>query len=695
MSKQTEFYWSLIIEPGWIQAAVWTINEEKLAHIVSVSPSIKWEEEADLVQVVDSALSAAIHKFPEGAPEPQKTVFGVSSSWVADGSIKKEHLDQIKDVCSKLSLKPSGFVVLSEALAHAAKMEEGAPLTGVVVGLGENTVDIAVYKIGNLIGSVNVGRSISIFDDIMEGLARFKGSDALPSRFLLYNGNEAELEDAKQILISSDWVNNPKVEGVRFLHTPQVEVVGSERKAVAVSLAGASEIGNVEGVLMRDGVKDSELSSDTNVEAEKMGFVLNQDVSKEVDKIPQSSLDLPGRSMKRVILKKLPAWPRISFIELGSIRKKKIVVGAALVLLLAIFISSAIFLPKAKVVIYVSPKTLEETEYITLSESLSSPDYEERILPGETIEVEVSGSKTNKATGAITIGDKAEGTVEIRNGTSVSVKLSAGTILLGKDDLKFETLESASVSAASSPSSPGTQKVTAKAVGIGAEYNLSEESGFSVGNYPKSEVDAIAKVAFSGGSSRDIVAVSQDDLDKLEDDLTKELLEDGKSKLSGNVSEGMMLVNGVLETDVISREFSQKEEDEAENVTLDLKINVKGVTVNEELIRKFAFDLMGPGIPSGFALRPEQITIDFSLDEEVDRGEWIYETVFKANLLPETDTEEIAKKIAGKKPQTAQDYLKTIPGYVRSEVELNFNIPILGNLPYLTQNISIEVEAEK
>ena len=95
-------------------------------------------------------------------------------------------------------------------------------------------------------------------------------------------------------------------------------------------------------------------------------------------------------------------------------------------------------------------------------------------------------------------------------------------------------------------------------------------------------------------------------------------------------------------------------------------------------------------------MRPEQIEIEFILDDEIDDGEWIYEASFMANLLPEINPDEIANKITGKKPDAAEQYLRTIPGYSRSEIKIKFGLPgVLGGLPYLTRNITIEVMADR
>ena len=126
-----DLYWAIVLEPGWIQAGVWEIKENKV-EVISVSPVTPWETDSEIVGASDAALSSAIQLLPEGLGEPSKTVFGVPPSWVNEGQIKEEYLSKIKNICTELSLEPSGFVVLSEAIVHFIKVDEGSPVNAII-----------------------------------------------------------------------------------------------------------------------------------------------------------------------------------------------------------------------------------------------------------------------------------------------------------------------------------------------------------------------------------------------------------------------------------------------------------------------------------------------------------------------------------------------------------------------------------
>lgn len=733
-----EYYWSVIVEPGWIQAAIWYIESDK-AHIVSVSTALAWETDEELIETANAAFSAATQDFPEDAKEPEKAVFGVPPSWVSEGQIAKDHLAQIKELSTKLALKPTGFVVLPEAIVHATKIEENSPFSGIVIGLGKTAIDVSVFRLGSLAGTVNVGRSVSLADDVVEALSRFPQGEHLPSRIVLYNGKSQALEAAQQELHQVDW-KDPKYEKIAFLHEPQIELIDPRKKAIAVSVAGASEIGNVTGVFLKDEeiVNDTEpteddfnINADASLTPEDVGFALGDEVSNFATPeavlagthVPKRALSvagvlakftdigkkirLPKRNKRGVA--KVPTIvgvedhvsPRVvkpkltARIPKGSIKKKATFAaafsGAGIVLLGLVWW----FYPKAEVLIYISPRTISEKKTVTFLKESSEKNIDEMILPGRLATVEVTGDSDRPTTGKKTVGDKAKGKITVRNGTAVGIKIPAGTTIFNSSNLKFSTVDTASVSAASSPTTPGTVTLDIVADAIGSDYNLAKDTAMKVSNYPQSEVDAVVETELSGGSSREIVAVSQADLNTLEEKLTDELLAKGAKELADTVTSGDVFVKDAVTSSMVKREFTHKVGDETDSVKLSLTLEVTGVVIGKDNLSELTQKVFDGKIPSGFVFRPEQIEYQFAIEDESDT-ELISEVTFQANLLPQTDIDDIAKKIAGKSPTAASSYLSTIPGYSKAEVKVTPKLPgAFGVIPHVKGNISVEIVAER
>ncbi|KKQ40988.1 MAG: hypothetical protein US60_C0048G0004 [Microgenomates group bacterium GW2011_GWC1_37_8] len=738
--EKKEYYWSVVLEPGWVQAGIWRIEGDK-AQVVLSSPTFAWELEEELVSAVDNALSSAIQTFPEDIQEPQKTVFGVSTSWVKGGEISQEYLDKIKILCTELSLKPIGFVVLPEAIAHYIKFEEGGTLTAVVLGVYKQSLEISLFRLGTLVGTTTVARSVSIVDDVMEGIVRFSSAEHIPSRFIVYDGKEGELEEARQALLKVNWED---FGNLKLLHTPKVEIFNTDTKIYAVCLAGASELGDIKGIVVTiEGDENIEektkslpvedISKHIATPIEELGFVTDKDIAEEtrleaglgkVEQKPEVELtpereitdihqnvSAPANVERRKI--KFPEKhflifnkvsgnisslmrkfkpPKLTFAASGE---KVFVFGIGFLLLIAILGFLAWwFYPKAVVTVYVSPKRLDERFSLTVDKGSDPSNYSDRLLAGHLLEETFSGEKTKQTSGTKTVGDKAKGEVTIyRVGGEIS--LANGTILSGPDNLKF-TLEEDVVVASGSAGSPGTTKTKVAAGDIGAGHNLAAGGTFRVGNYSTIDMEAKNESAFSGGSSREINAVSEEDQEGLQQELEDELKANAVEAFKKELKDEDYFIEKAIETTTSDKTFSAKIGDEASNLKLTLDLDAKALLVNKNELTDLTKDVLKDKIPQGFNLRGEQIEYDFGLDGHKD-DKYELDVRISANLLPVVEMSDIAQKIRGKNPEIAKEFMnKEVPGFVRAEIRVKPSFPgKLKTLPHVAKNIEVELAADR
>ena len=681
--KVKDLYWAIVLEQGWIQAGVWEITDGK-AEVISVSPVTPWETDSEVVGASDAALSSAIQLLPEGTGEPSKTVFGVPPSWVDKGQIKEEYLQIIKKICTELSIEPSGFVVLSEAISHLIKVEEGSAVNAIIAGFGKDSLELSVFKLGNLVGTTQVARSVSFFDDIKEGLSRFVLEEGLPSRVVIYDGKEGELENIKDALMAANWES---VEKVKFLHTPKIEIFSPEKKVTAVALAGAAEIAGVKEVVQKE--IQNIVTPEKSLSPQELGFVVGEDIASK------HSIQEPVLKPKRFNLGSLKRI--FSFFKVPKISGKKnlVLFGSVAGFSLILFLLFWIFVPKANIKIYVSPKRFEEKVETTILKDSGSTNLESKIIAGKVVSVTVSGEKTKSTTGTKKIGDKAGGSVNIQNGTGSILKLPGGTLVTAANNLKFSLVTSASISAALSPSTPGTYVVEVKAEDIGAEYNLAKNEVFSVGNYSKSEVDAVSTTDFTGGSSRDISAVSSSDTTNLLSNLTTELSINAKKNLLSEISSDQLLVEDSLVATASSKVFSNKVGDEASNIKLSLDLKTSAVSVLKKDLTDLSLNVLSGEIPSDFYLDPANLNYGFTKLKDLSSAS-LFNLTITANFLPKEDLSLLAKAASGKSTAAVEEIFSKIPGFVTAEINIKPNLPwIFGYLPKLSKNISIEILSEK
>lgn len=451
------------------------------------------------------------------------------------------------------------------------------------------------------------------------------------------------------------------------------------------------------------------------------GFTLDEDVAKEskLSTIPEepvsepSSLEkeLPGKVTDQPEKKKFLPLGVLSNIKskvlskIGRIKKPKInIIPVAkpltlgivfFILILALGLGVWWFYPKATITIFISSKSLDDKITVYVDPSLGSADYSKQILPGEVLQTTTSGDKTASTTGTKTVGDKATGEITIyRAGTEVS--LASGLAVHGPGGLDF-TLDDATDVASGSVITRGTTKTKVTAKDIGAQYNLASGATFTIGNYSSADMEGTNEDAFSGGSSREINAVSDSDQKNLLSDLTSELEDKAKTDLNQKIDETKILINDSIKTQVTKKDFNNKVGDEATSLKLNETVDVTGVAVQRDSLIEMAKKSLAERVPQGFALKGDEIQTDFQFIGE-NAGVYEVAVLVKADLLPQVDPEEIVKNISGKYPTLAEDYLnKNIPGFSRAEIR--FNKPRfpgrLGTLPRVSKNIDVIISAEK
>ncbi len=728
MAQQSEYFWTIIIEKGATAAAIWTREGEE-TKVLSIGQPIATDGD-DLTTSIDAALTSAVGELDlDPLPEPSKTVFGLPPTWIEDGKISSQYLGLIKEVSEKLSLTPIGFVILPEALAHEMKHADGSPMTGAFLGIDKQNLDVTLFRLGNPAGTVSVARSVHLFEDVLEGLARFKShNEPMPTRIILYGAHEGELIEARDTLSLAEWNKNEF--DITFLHTPQISIADTTKKCIAVSYSASTELGDVKMLIIPD-QDEPEIDEDTeddNDELTNLGFVSEQDienitavsdeeghsVTQNESHVVQSHRNPVQKGVGKLTHLFAGIGNKLPFRHEGSTHhpihihkpearhvphmrrliggnKKISLIAIVPVLILIVLVALWVFIPRAEVLVYVAPRNLTDSLTLTFDSTITEVKEDENKIPTRTLTQTVSGEKTQAASGTKTVGDRSKGTVTIRNGTSLPVKLSSGAVLATNKDLKFTLDQSASVSAATSPTTPGTQTVNVTASSIGADSNLASGEALKVSNYPTSEVDAVVEAALSGGSSREVSAVSKSDIDSLTSAVTESVTQDAKTSLMAQLTGNEIFIDSSLTSQIAKKTSSAKVGDESQNITMSLEVTATGLAVSRDNLQKLSANLLSGQVPSGFTLRPEQIEVRI---ENISAQGSVYTArgTATANLLPDTNPDEIINKIAGKRTGVITDALKTVPGFVKAEVTTTPVLPtFLKLVPFIKNHISVEV----
>jgi len=672
-----EYFFALEIDHGLIKSAVWSVINDK-PQVLAVSSSQSWDDKAEdsLITIADATLSdATSHLDPTGKVDVHKVIFGLPADWVGADKIFPSQLRLLKALSEKLDLVPVGFVVTPEAAAKYLQSTEGVPPTAILIGFWPHCLEITLVRLGKINGTHLVQKSSHLADDVVEGLSRFSDIDMLPSRMLLYDSG-IDLEEVKQLLLAHPWQAPQK--HLPFLHFPKVEILPADFTIRAIARSGGSEVARAE--------EEPTTESQPAHSASDLGFV------QDIDVAAQSPLPPPPEPEPVPVV--VPPKPKF---KLPTIHLPKIHLNFSAVAIISVLIFLAVvgglgaaywYLPKAEVVLFVTPKNLEHQFELVAGG---------KDLPAESLEEAVSADKSIPATGSKIVGDKATGSVVITNNAAASRTFTAGTILISPSGLKFVLDEIATVASASGYA-PNVQsgKVTAKVTAgqIGGDYNLSAGTDFRIGSYSSVETSAKNDAALSGGTSRQAKVVSKDDAAKLRADLTETLKNKAKDELSQKVSSDMQLIAESISLQSVSENFNYKIDEEADNVSLKLSATARGLVVSKSDLQSIIDAQVNPQIPAGYVFDTD-VTQSMTV-KKADKNTATFQVRVAALLLPQMDTAKIAKDIAGKYPGWAKEYLQSLPAIGQIDILISPRLPaFLATLPRVSKHITVSVRSLK
>ena len=307
--------------------------------------------------------------------------------------------------------------------------------------------------------------------------------------------------------------------------------------------------------------------------------------------------------------------PRIDFGHKGVI----IAFGGLLTALFLIYFVRNY--PTANISLITYPLLKETPKEIMFAKETGQPAGSLPVIPVKNMTTEVSGMKSTKSTGTTLLGDKARGEVTIYNKTTKQTSLTKGTVI-NSGIIKFSIDDEIKIASASETGEgitfgKATVKVTAAA--IGSESNLGANSNFTLSEFNESNLSAKNNLPLSGGTSREITTVSEEDQNTLEEDLTAQLIKEAKQKILTEIKINDKLLDSPVSTSVSSKKFSQEVGSEAKELSLELTLKIEGYVYNKDELEKL-IDPTSLNIAEGYKFDPTKTLIKLKQAEGDKNG---------------------------------------------------------------------------
>lgn len=404
---------------------------------------------------------------------------------------------------------------------------------------------------------------------------------------------------------------------------------------------------------------------------------------------------------------KLPAKPQPTPVAAPSVSKAGIILLGFFVVFLGASLAYLYFyLPKATVVLYVEEKTLEKEEIVRVDTQIAKINFEQRTIPGQVLESEASDSEKFEATGKKTVGDKAIGKLTLQNWTDNEITLPAKELFtVDKDQegagLVYESTQEVTIPAQTfSIPGPGQKlfqaglaTVQLKASEIGETFNLPAGVNFIVDKYPFSSLGATNPDKITGGSTREVTAVSQENLQTAQDQLSSKLFTKSKDDLKSRLMGDQKLIEAAIVNRVESSQFSHQANEEADNFTVSLKTRSIVTVYSESQLKEVLSSVARESVPPGFSLLPEKEAFSSEIIKSGEKGSIELLGKIKTLVVPDFDTQKIKEQLVGKKSAEAKAILTALPRLSGSEIHLWPLVPpLLQTLPFQKERLTIKIE---
>jgi len=713
--------------------------------------SIEDASEEELLTVSDRAISKAEEVLPEGV-ETQKTIFGLKDSWIEEEKIKKEYLDKLKKISDELGLTPIGFLQTSEAILNLLKNEEGAPVTALLAEFSKKFVIVSAVKTGRIVESKGAEIAETEATTVDNLLKHFQALEILPSRILLFGNKSDELLQqflSHQWSKSLNFLHLPQaialpndldVKGVLFGAAAQLgfsvmadfvkqevkEEMPKNEELIIEAFEKQEKIAESLNETLEDSISKEELPEGEKIEegkqpieqvsAEFFGFMegdiaktkpepqnfqeikeepvevaqhaLEIEETEEAEETPEASPKLKaGDAFLKPVLafgKKIPAF----FARFKG--KKIIIIPGAIIILAVILYVVYLFSLKATVLLTLDPKSQEQTQNITFSQS-SSTNPDKNIIAANLTSITEDGTSQTPATGKKDIGTYAKGSVTICSRFTGEKTLPVGTLITSSNNLIFSTDSAIDIASASADASADCSKantsVTAKQ--YGKEYNLPSGTKFTVGDFDSGDIIAKNDDPFTGGVKNEITVISKDDLAKAQTDLIKSLENKAQTDLEQKISKDELLLPGLIDAKVTDSTPNKKVGDQASSLNLAGTVSYTGVVYAKSDLTNFTKGLFKDKLSSDQVISDSSISVTTS-NVKQNNDEISADLKIKVNFLPKIDDKQIAQKVAGLSQDNAISELSKLPQIADVRITISPNIPFLSKyLPRASGNISV------
>jgi hypothetical protein len=729
-SESKNLFITLLLTDQSVQSGLWHVADQKI--IISNQSNVRYfgNDEERLIQIDE-----ALQDLGQESEETDEVLLGLEPNWVNEQGILAARKQELKKIVDDLSLNAVGFVLTTEALFQYLVQENNYLSTVVLyvgakfielilVRQGKQVASLSVGRSDDIV--LDLKEALAR----LEQDANSQGKK-LPPSLLLASAmvDQEKLQNYQQQLLEINWQ-----EELQFVQTPVIEIFNSEKLLKVVTREGGRAIAQANQLLPQDEVAKQAQSASTNIAEtkDKMSSFGVPVASKQESNQPLSqsqkepslsfqastqedttavfettaAVPAAGKIMKknskfkifgRVFgskFNKKSSSQQPSSLQPKTFRSQKRRVSAksnkikliALIGIVAGFVVSVVIgyfylRQNYQAHVFVQPAAAAVNKELTikLDPNIQETDTENLVLKATVVTKEVSANDSLATTGVKLVGEKAQGEVVLLNKTNEEKTFEAGTEL-SYEDLKFTLNDDVTVPAATIEENPSGDGETKKygqeiaaitAVEIGADSNLTQDTTLSIAQFSQDTYAAKLEEDLTGGSSREIRVVAEEDLQELLTTLRQRLLKQAKDEFEAESGNGHY-ITPTNNYEILKQEYSAEVGDEVEQVSLDLSLSVQGITYTMEDLKLLGAAVLQSEVPDGYRLLDQQPEILSQPAEEAEAADQVMlEIRLSSQAAADLNPDDIRQRISSMLITEAQTNLVSDEKISQAEIKLS------------------------
>jgi len=380
--------------------------------------------------------------------------------------------------------------------------------------------------------------------------------------------------------------------------------------------------------------------------------------------------------------------------------KRPVYVGV-LIALLVVCIYLFFKLPKADVIIWPKVDTLSFQQTATADKSVSAVDTAKSVIPAQYFESIKTESQDFPATGNASNEGQASGTITIYNKSDPLEPLSlrSGTHFMSDSGKLFVSSQKVVIPAAKKSGSkiiPGSIQVKIQAVEGGTDYNI-PPSNFSVpglkGTSYYYSVYGVSSSAMTGGYAGKVKKVTDDDIQRAKDVLTKKTTSDAISDLKSQISSDYLLLDNAIVSNVASASTQTKSGTVASNFFYQATVKASALAFKKSDIDQLAKQYMLSQLPNGKTLLDSNFKNDYSASKiNISEGKATLDLNLSSGVYESIDKNSLALSLMGENSDQIKATINnTLDGNI-SQVKINFWPFWVSSAPNNQEAIHIQLE---